>query len=144
MATMATVSGGEVRILVVDDYPDTVEIICTMLSLMGHHTVGVTTGEAALAELERFEPMLVLLDLGLPDIDGFEVARTIRRRCGSAPYLAALTGWGSPEDRRLASRAGFDAFILKPAGLGVIRRLLAAFESKPAAAPLPALEPIAS
>lgn len=104
------------RILVVDDYPDAAEAACTLLTLLGQECMFVTCGEDALREAERFDPDVVILDIGLPDVSGLEVARQLRGRAPGHPlYLAALTGWGQAEDRVKALAAGFDCHVLKPA-----------------------------
>ncbi len=104
------------RVLVVDDYPDAAETACMLLSLLGHDCRFATTGRDALVEAARFDPDVAILDIGLPDLSGFEVARELRRRQRDKPvYLAAVTGWGQPEDRVKAFAAGFNHHVLKPA-----------------------------
>ena len=103
------------RILVVDDSPDGLESTRLVLELEGHEVHVAATGreaiEAALAQ--RFE--LVLLDIGLPDMDGYRVARELQARCGAdVPVLAAMTGWGQPSDRQRARDAGFAHHFTKP------------------------------
>lgn len=111
------------RILVVDDNVDAASSLAMLLGLDGHATRVAHCGLDALAAVAEFEPHTVLLDLGLPDISGYEVARRLRamRALPSQPRLIALTGWGSDEDRRQTDAAGFDAHLVKPvdpAGLG--------------------------
>src|ERR1043166_6001432 len=96
------------RVLVVDDHPDSAEASCLLLAALGHACCPATTGTQALAEAENFRPDVVICDIGLPDITGYEVARTLRTRHGSLLYLAALTGWDQPADRARALAAGFD------------------------------------
>jgi DNA-binding response OmpR family regulator len=104
------------RVLVVDDYPDAAETTCILLSLLGHDCRFATCAEDALIEAGRFEPDVAILDIGLPDLSGFDLARELRQRFAGKPlYLAALTGWGQPEDRVKAFAAGFDHHVLKPA-----------------------------
>jgi signal transduction histidine kinase len=103
------------RILVVDDSPDGLESTRLVLELEGHEVHVAATGreaiEAALGQ--RFE--LVLLDIGLPDMDGYRVARELQARCGAdVPVLAAMTGWGQPSDRQRARDAGFAHHFTKP------------------------------
>jgi DNA-binding response OmpR family regulator len=87
-------------------------------------------GKGALATDAEFAPDVVFLDIGLPDISGYEVARRLRSRRGRAVYLAALTGWGQAEDRLRALAAGFDQHILKPADGRVLSGVLVAAESR--------------
>jgi len=108
------------RILIVDDHPDSAEATSLLLSQLGHICTPVTSGEAALVEAERRRPDLVLCDLGLPGISGYEVARALRDRFGAAIYLAALTGWDQPADRVRALCAGFDQHVVKPATAKVL------------------------
>ena len=103
------------RVLIVDDYPDAAEAACMLLTLLGHDCRFVTCGEDALREAAAFGPDVVILDLGLPDLSGLEVARLLRQRVGNTIYLAALTCWGQAEDRIKALAAGFDHHLLKPA-----------------------------
>jgi CheY-like chemotaxis protein len=106
----------KLRVMVVDDYPVAAETACMLLSLLGHECRFVTSGRDALLEAARFDPDVAILDIGLPDLSGFEVARELRRRHRGKPlYLAAVTGWGQPEDRIKAFAAGFNHHVLKPA-----------------------------
>jgi DNA-binding response OmpR family regulator len=84
-----------------------------------------TTGSAALELLDSIRPDAAIVDLGLPDIDGWSVARTARQRCGDQPLrLVAMSGYGSEADRTRALDAGFDAHIVKPANIDEILRAL--------------------
>lgn len=104
------------RVLVVDDYPDSAETTCALLSLLGHECRFATCGKDALIEAARFDPDIAILDIGLPDLSGFELARQLRMQSiGRSLFLAAVTGWGQPEDRAKAFAAGFDHHVLKPA-----------------------------
>jgi CheY-like chemotaxis protein len=106
------------RVLVVDDYPDSAETASMLLTLHGYECRTATTGQEALEQAAVFEPDIVLLDIGLPDITGYEVARLLRARAGDRPlYLAAVTGWGQPADQAKALAAGFDHHVTKPADL---------------------------
>jgi signal transduction histidine kinase/CheY-like chemotaxis protein len=103
------------RILLVDDNADALEALQVILQLMGHEVEAATDGESALAVAARFRPELVALDIGLPGIDGYEVARRLRALPGLAgAVLVALTGYGQDEDRERARAAGFDHHLLKP------------------------------
>ena len=118
------------RVLIVDDYPDAAEATCMLFTRLGHLCRCAISGEHALDEARTFLPDIVILDIGLPDLNGYEVARTLRQRHGLGVYLAALTGWGQPEDRRRAIDAGFDQHIVKPATARVLCELIDAAERR--------------
>jgi CheY-like chemotaxis protein len=83
------------------------------------------SGREALSVFEEFDPAVVLLDIGMPDMDGYEVARAIRRRYAERhPVLVAFTGWGQETDRDRAREAGFDHHLVKPADLGTLKAIL--------------------
>jgi CheY-like chemotaxis protein len=113
------------RVLVVDDNVDAAETLATFLQMLGLQTLCVHDGEAALRQAPVFAPDVVLLDIGLPGMDGYEVARGLRAdpRVARA-RLVALTGWGAEADRRRAMDAGFDHHLTKPVDLGVLEELL--------------------
>src|SRR3954451_20521530 len=97
------------RVLIVDDYPDAAETACMLLTLMGHECQFATTAKAGLKVAQELLPDVAILDIGLPDISGFDLARALRKELADRPlYLAAITGWGQPEDRVKALAAGFD------------------------------------
>jgi CheY-like chemotaxis protein len=103
------------RILVVDDNRDGAESLARVLELSGQHTRVTADGLSALREAEAFRPDVVLLDIGLPKLNGFEVARRLRQQpWGQSVILIAVTGWGQEEHRRESSDAGFDAHLVKP------------------------------
>lgn len=113
------------RVLIVDDYPDSAASSELLLSLLGCVCRIAQTGEAALEIAAAFEPELVLLDIGLPDISGYDVARALRVRQRDRPlFLAAVTGWGQPQDRVRALAAGFDLHVLKPTDASTIQDIL--------------------
>src|SRR4051812_21711550 len=112
------------RVLVVDDYPDAAESACMLLTLLGHDCRFVTCGEDALREAAAFEPDVAIVDIGLPDVSGLEVARQLRQRVGHTMFLAALTGWGQAEDRIKALAAGFDHHVLKPADMNKLAAVM--------------------
>ena len=113
------------RILIVDDHPDTAEAIGMLLDAIGHETKVARTGADGIAAAEMYKPHLVILDIGLPDISGYEVARSIRALpCGAGIHLVAATGWGAAEDRVRALAAGFDQHQLKPLDLGKLQMML--------------------
>ena len=108
-------TGSSLRVLVVEDNPDAADLLAIVVELAGHETRVAYDGPPALAIAETFEPEAVLLDLGLPAMDGYEVARRLRQRPGTRDaLLAAVTAWGQPEDRRRAVEAGFDHHLVKP------------------------------
>src|SRR5688500_19363197 len=114
------------RVLIVDDHPDVAEIAAMLLDELGHHCTTATTGEAGLREAQRFRPDVAILDIGLPDISGYELARALRAERGGSIYLVAMTGWGQPEDEERAFAAGCDRHLLKPAKAGVLMEVMAA------------------
>lgn len=103
------------RILVVDDNPDITEALSILLEMLGHQVSTDNGARHALARLD-LEPMdLCLLDIGMPEMDGLELARRIRARVDRVqPVLIAFTGFGEPSDRAAAMAAGFDRFMVKP------------------------------
>jgi CheY-like chemotaxis protein len=121
------------RILVVDDHPDAADASCMLLEMLGHDTQAATTGKTALATAETFHPDIVLLDIGLPDLSGYEVARALRSRHGREIYLVAITGWAQPEDRVKSIAAGIDQHIQKPANSDKIRAVIRDAEAQGAA-----------
>ena len=120
------------RILVVDDNEDAAEWLATVLSLNGHETHVAHDGLEAISVAERIRPDAVLLDIGLPRLDGYEVCRRIRAQSwGQDLLLVALTGWGQDEDRQKSKDAGFDAHLVKPVDDEVLLKLLASLPSAP-------------
>lgn len=112
-------------VLVVDDNVDSAESMAEFLHGLGAETHTAFDGPSALAAIERYTPSVVLLDIGLPGMDGFEVARLSRASGTSpAPLLIALTGWGQDEDRRQSREAGFDYHLVKPVEPRVLAELL--------------------
>ncbi len=101
------------RILIVDDDADSAESQAILLRLDGHETLTLLDGRTALATVATFESDVVMLDIGLPDMDGYEVARRLKRS-GCTARLIAITGYGRAEDRERAREAGFDDHLLKP------------------------------
>ena len=103
------------RILVVDDNRDAAETLAMMLRLEGNEVDTAFDGEGAITATATFHPDVVLMDLGMPKLDGYEAARAIRRdSAGSEVVLIALTGWGGDMDRQLSQEAGFDRHLVKP------------------------------
>ena len=114
------------RVLVVDDSTDAADSLAMLLELEGHEVSTAYTAAAALEKAERLQPEVAFIDIGLPQMDGYEVARRLRasERC-RAIRLVALTGYGQPDDRDEARRAGFDHHLLKPADLETVDAILA-------------------
>ena len=114
------------RVLVVEDNRDGLETLLALLDMLGYEVKGAGDGREALEVAGRFRPQVVLLDLGLPLMDGYEVARALRedpRHQGV--FIAALTGWGADGDRRRTAEAGFDAHLTKPVELHALEAVLA-------------------
>ncbi len=113
------------RVLVVDDNRDAADSLVLLLALSGHDVRVANSGGEALDLAGQFEPEVVLLDIGLPDLSGFDVARRLRERSPTAQALiVALTGWGQDDDRRKAVEAGFDWHVTKPADPALITELV--------------------
>jgi len=116
------------RILVVDDHLDAAESLAALLRHMGHDVQVARDGRAALEAARLNNPQLVLLDLGMPGVDGFGVVTRLRRENGfdKVPFIA-VTGAGLPEDVRRTREAGFDAHLVKPVTLDTLRQVLERF-----------------
>jgi len=114
------------RILVVDDNEDSAETLAMYLQSNGHRVRTADNGLAAVETAAEFRPDAVLMDLGLPKLNGYEAARQIRSERGHEVLLVAVTGWGQEADRRRSRVAGFDHHLTKPVELDKLRRLLAA------------------
>jgi PAS domain S-box-containing protein len=120
------------RILVVDDSRDAADSLGLLLKFLGAEVHTAHDGPAALEALETHRPSVVLLDIGLPGMDGFEVARQARQRPeGRDVTLIALTGWGQEEDRRQSREVGIDHHLVKPVDLGALQALLASLPPQP-------------
>jgi CheY-like chemotaxis protein len=114
------------RVLVADDNVDSAKSLTLLLSAMGHGVQTAYDGLGAVELAEGFRPDVILLDIGMPNMNGYEAARQIRRRpWGGGAVLVALTGWGQEEDKRQAAEAGFDHHFTKPVDLAALERLLA-------------------
>jgi PAS domain S-box-containing protein len=113
------------RVLVVDDETDGADTLAMVLELAEHTVQVAYDGPAALQALASFQPHVVLLDLGMPGMSGYEVARAIRRGDnGGGVHLVALTGWGQAEDKARASEAGFDIHLTKPVDIANLTQVL--------------------
>lgn len=111
------------RILIIDDHLDTADVFGMMLEHLGHETKVAYEGRAGLLAVQAFRPDLVLLDVGLPDISGYDVARAIRLLPeGRDVRVVAITGWGT---RETPAAEGFDQHLIKPVGLAELRAVTA-------------------
>lgn len=114
------------RVLVVDDMRDGAEALARLLRHMGHDVSMAFDGEEAIATAERMRPSLVLLDIGMPKMNGYEACKHIRDQDWGKPItIVALTGWGQDEDRRRSVDAGFDLHLVKPVDPAMLARVLA-------------------
>ena len=109
----------------VDDNVDAAMSQAALLRMLGHQVEVAYNGEDALKKAKAFAPEPVLLDLGMPGMDGFEVARRLRSAQKGRPIkLVARSGWGQEEDRRRTRAAGFDAHVAKPVDIAVLQQVL--------------------
>jgi CheY-like chemotaxis protein len=114
------------RVLIVDDNEDSANSLAMILKLGGHETASVYTAVDALQHAATFKPDVVLLDIGLPGMDGYEVAQKMRELPGLRDIrLVAVTGYGRSDDRMRAREAGFDDHLTKPVEFAVLERTLA-------------------
>jgi two-component system CheB/CheR fusion protein len=115
------------RILVVEDDPESLQMMGALLAVWGHDPVLVPGGPEALTALSGGMPDVILLDLGLPGMDGFEVARKVRRlpNGGDSVLIVAVTAFRSDEHQRQAWEAGFDKYLMKPVDIDTLRQVLA-------------------
>ena len=113
------------RVLIVDDNADAAATLDMLLRSLGYETHVVHDGAAALAAAPRFQPDVVLLDIGMPGIDGYEVARRLRKmKAGRSLRIVAVTGWGQEADRHRSREAGFDVHLVKPVEPGELLKVL--------------------
>ena len=115
-------------ILIIEDNADARDALRVLLELDGHAVEAAGDGQEALELARTKDPDIALVDIGLPGIDGYEVARRVRARDARRPVLIALTGYGQPEDRRRATEAGFDEMLVKPVDPAALAELLATLE----------------
>ena len=120
--------GRKFRILVVDDSPDAAESLAIMLRLMGQDIQTAHDGVEAVQAAATFRPEVVLLDIGMPKMNGYESAQHIRQQpWGKGMALVAVTGWGQEDDKKRAIEAGFDLHLTKPIEPVALEKLLAEF-----------------
>src|SRR6185436_2190845 len=113
------------RVLVVDDHPDAAQALAMLVRLLGHECVTAMNGGEAIAQARASDFDIGIIDIGLPDVSGHDVARELRGLpSGRTMYLAAVSGFGQPEDRTHALEAGFDHHVLKPLDVAIVRRII--------------------
>jgi len=121
------------RVLVVDDNVDSTEPLTLLLQAKGHETRVATAGDQAITLADEFRPNVVVLDLGLPRMDGYEVARRLRDRpYGGGLVLVALTGWTGRDVRSKAAAAGFDYHLVKPVNWEELEKIVGATKKRAA------------
>ncbi len=126
MASEITSAGKRLRILAADDNADLLETLSMVLDYMGHDIELASNGEEALEKMEHQRPQVVLLDVGMPVLDGYgAVARARTFAWRNEMYVIAMTGWGTEDDKQRALDAGFDMHIVKPFDTDALRTLLA-------------------
>ena len=119
------------RILVVDDNVDILESLAAVLKLLGHEVMTVDHGAGAIGAVHAWHPDIALVDVGMPGMSGYDVARAIRTDgLLPQPVLIAMTGWGRDEDKRRAQMAGFDAHLIKPVEFQQLRSCLDALTDR--------------
>ncbi len=123
-APKPTAARAKVRVLVVDDNLDIAELMSEALEAEGYQTAIANDGKGALNRWRSFDPHAGIFDIGLPDLDGYEVARSIRADFGPGSMLIAVTGYGHPMDRSRASDAGFDCHLVKPVSIDDLIKVL--------------------
>jgi PAS domain S-box-containing protein len=125
------------RVLVVDDNRDAAASLAVLLKMLGNEVATADDGPAALEAIQSFRPSVVLLDLGMPGMSGFEVVERARTTAaGRQSVLVALTGWGQEDDRRRTREAGFQHHLVKPVDIAALQKLLAEVQAQKAGTPL--------
>ena len=112
------------RVLVVDDNIDAADSLATLLGVLGYEVRTAYDGPEAIEAADEFQPVVGLLDIGLPKLSGYDIARHVRERRGRAVLLVAITGWGQEADRQRAMEAGFDYHFTKPADFNKLVRVI--------------------
>lgn len=124
MTNVAPRAAAARNILVVDDNDDVRTSLCRLLALCGYRAVGASDAASALVAAQELDPRVVLIDIGLPGMDGYELARQLRRAHPNGPHLVAITGYGQPSDRARSREAGFVAHLVKPIDVDKLLPLL--------------------
>lgn len=118
------------RILVADDNRDAADTLAMLLTILGHQVRTANDGLRAIDEAAAFQPDVILMDIGMPRLNGYEACRRIREQAGGEKvFLVALTGWGQDDDKRRSMEAGFDCHMLKPITIATLEKLLAELSS---------------
>jgi CheY-like chemotaxis protein len=113
------------RVLIVDDNRDAATSLADLMKITGNETHTAHDGQEAVEAAARLRPDVIVLDIGLPKMNGFEACRKIREQPWSKTIvMVALTGWGQDDDRRKSAEAGFDGHLIKPADFGELTRLI--------------------
>ncbi|MCE3272867.1 MAG: chemotaxis protein CheY [Ramlibacter sp.] len=131
-------AGGGLRVLVIDDNRDSADSACDVLRLLGNRVECAYDGRAGVAAAADFKPHMILLDLAMPGMDGYETRRQLRSQPGAATaFLVAMTGFGNEDDKRRTREAGFDAHMTKPVELDALMSLLNAVRGREGMQPAP-------
>jgi CheY-like chemotaxis protein len=112
------------RVMVVDDDQDTVDVFSTLIEMLGHESRGAMNGREAIELAASFDPHIVMLDIALPDISGYEILRRLRNTQGRRRFVVAATGFAYESDRKRALAAGFDAHLAKPLSMADVSSLM--------------------
>ena len=119
------------RILVADDLPDAATSLAMLLEVMGHETCVANDGFEAVAASLTFRPDIILLDLSMPRLNGYEACARIREQPnGATIFIGALTGWTQEEQKQRAQKTGFDFFLVKPVEFGALEKMLSECSSR--------------
>jgi CheY-like chemotaxis protein len=119
------------RILIIDDSRDASHSLKMLLGKVGHQVEVANSGKSGIEAAERFLPEIVLCDIGMPGMDGYEVAQSLRAdETTRAAYLVAVTGYGQDADRLKALESGFDEHLTKPVGLSTLQSMIAAMSPR--------------
>jgi CheY-like chemotaxis protein len=126
MSSLSQATGHPLRVLVVDDNQDTAMGLSLLIQALGHESRMTHDGLSAVEAAKHYRPNLVLLDIGLPGISGYEVAKQLRQQATlEDSVLVAVTAWSQNEDKRRAAEAGFDHHLVKPADFGQLQQIVA-------------------
>ena len=124
-SNISSTANASLRVLVVDDNKDSAETLSMLLQILGNDVSSAFDGEQALEMVKELKPDVVLLDIGLPKLNGYEVAKLIRLEpWGHRALLVAITGWGQTEDKALSREAGFDHHLVKPVDPDALLKLM--------------------
>lgn len=114
------------KVLIIDDNKDLSEIMCDLIGFLGHKTICSLDGKDGIAKAKELHPDIIICDIGLPGMDGYEVAQLMRKDDEiKDAFLIALSGYAGPEDRKRSKEAGFDRHLAKPADISAIERVIA-------------------